>query len=85
MEKNPVKGIPIVDTMTHSFICWDFNHIPKYHPSEVKQILKDKEEFEQDHNNSCKPISVTSQEVKYAISVIDKKIKRFVSKSEGTY
>lgn len=75
LEKNPAKRIPVVDIKTHSFICWDFNHIPKYNPSEVKHILHDKEEFEQNHKESCKPISVTRRELKYAVSGIGKKIK----------
>ena len=75
LEKNPAKRIPVVDIKTHSFICWDFNHIPKYDPSEVKHILHDKEEFEQSHKESCKPISVTRRELKYAVSGIGKKIR----------
>lgn len=75
LEKNPAKRIPIADIKTHSFICWDFNHIPKYNPSEIKHILHDKKEFEQNHKKSCKPISITKRELKYAVSGIGKKIK----------
>lgn len=75
LEKNPAKRIPVADLKVHDFICWDFNHIPKYTETEVERILHDKEEFEQNQKESYEPISVTRHELRHAVSGIGKKIK----------
>lgn len=81
LEKNPAKRIIMADIKIHNFICWDFNHIPRYNTREVEHILHDKEEFEQNQNESYEPISVTRHELKHAVSGIGKKIKESILKS----
>ncbi|CAI4060561.1 hypothetical protein SKDZ_05G1970 [Saccharomyces kudriavzevii ZP591] len=81
LEKNPQKRMTIPEIKNHSFVSWDFDHIPEDDEKLLSSTLEKKIRFQCNQTDQFEPISISKHELKNAVSGVGKKIKESILKS----
>ncbi|CCD26124.2 serine/threonine protein kinase TOS3 NDAI_0G03470 [Naumovozyma dairenensis CBS 421] len=70
LDKNPTSRISIQDIKKHPFVCFDFDHITNKVGEIIQYKQQEKSIFQMSQNDKSDQISISSKEIRNAISAL---------------